>query len=1532
MASTRLFVAVELDSRLRAVLGQAIARLEAEEGGSAAVRSAPSAPEPADAESAAVASDVAEAAGVAAVSVLDEGLVAESAPELAAAAEVVTDSLAGSGVVGGRFAVAEAPVARAVQVIDDVVRQGFNQWGHWLTMLPDGPIVDLAEGFLLLLRRSFFNQAPRVTPSPQTASDDGTVSGRIGAFDEEGDPLSYAVAVAPQHGAVQVDQDGHYIYTPGASYSGTDSFAVKISPQRRSLNIVNLAADGSREVTIQIGSANVHDDPDVAVNLTDTAGRISITRGPLGVFRGTVTLTGLTDDTRAMYLDTAGHFGGISVKDLTANYREFKARAAGNGATVDVTLAFSDGDSTQKALILNNVELEVDTAGEYVFTGVLAPNLQIEEDAVDKWDVIGKGYKPMYEAFRETYGIDGTPGWNFRAVEIDFTGGDFYADTITPLSYERVGLYAQDSESQSADGPPSPATTAPTTSSQAAPISEARTPAVAATAGSAVTAAATVGQTTYIGRQDGSVQAWTDGHKVELAKAEAWGTNTGVSTLVAYDRPLFSGDTPLASTFTGYIRGDVLTVTGVGAGSTVLVGSQITGEGVAPGTIITAFLPQTISDKDCDASTNTCTGADGKPPTAKGGVEGLAGTYRVTNNQTIGSDAPSAGPEADTKAPAGIEFTQQTLAGDPIRATSPSLIVGLTNGSIQMYAPTADGGAWTQLHGFEPNWGKVTQIMPYGDGVIVAVKDAGNGNAAWVRQWIGPTTNEPQFNPGDEKSNWEKNWKVLLASGSIVPADLPMGGQVDTSSQSVTAVMRFKDRPDICRGSGNKGACDGFLVGLSDGRVLKYNEGQGGVGKPGWEQPGKLTSSVVGIVEYGKLIQGGNDYLPSFAVGTKDGAVNWWAWDGSKYRFIELQRPGGWATEMTAMAQLGEGVGSGFVVGLKNSSVQWVQPRMGNTNLFPSTITELHDDGWKHPVTTIRPITTGGKQGVIVGLGNGSVQLWNGGTGPTGKGTTGQNFWTELHDSGWASGVAAIAPVAGSKIDANDKAVRQDGVIVALANGSVQQWTGKISGRTAQNDWVELEAGGPPSAQRVLGNAPADLTCDSNWVCTQPGTLRDGVTFAKQYAGNAGESFGASEFATRTKGVGSAKDPIFSQLRPNTNSGKVYPIAFNYEFSPEFLNYFVGDRNSADYKQIGIKGTIKNVTNPSCGDGKESCTVLLVQDVTTPGKTFRDITSGMELDPGWRYNALGLSKTEIGKYGGTSTEFGFGIGNGDVFLLKKDLPKTAPSFDVDMTVRLPAPAKIGIDINPVGYGYVVVPDGFYAKFSPGSWSLAALVAAEIGPSVRLDAKTTKIELLKKDFKGPSYSTVSPYGVIDLSSGVKLGAEAKLNVPPSQKNYSGVDVHAYAVPGVLMTYNTTAAPKQFDLGYSYYLEADASAIRNLGATVSASATPYVKLTYGILIPSSVPLVGGWALVAASASLENPLTASLCAGLNQSCPKGTGKDEKTGATASLTLGTSGTLNLQAGLLPDITSLLTYKVEPIELYPEQKKVIVLLDDVGL
>jgi hypothetical protein len=114
------------------------------------------------------------------------------------------------------------------------------------------PIRAFVEGAVLLVRRTFFDQAPTIAPVQTTGQTSGPIGGSIGAVDPEGDPIKYRVVQSPLHGTVAINSDGSYAYTPNADFRGTDIFTVAATDTGSHLNLLNPARPASAEANVLV--------------------------------------------------------------------------------------------------------------------------------------------------------------------------------------------------------------------------------------------------------------------------------------------------------------------------------------------------------------------------------------------------------------------------------------------------------------------------------------------------------------------------------------------------------------------------------------------------------------------------------------------------------------------------------------------------------------------------------------------------------------------------------------------------------------------------------------------------------------------------------------------------------------------------------------------------------------------------------------------------------------------------------------------------------------------------------------------------------------------------------------------------------------------------------------------------------------------------------------------------------------------------------------------------------------------------------
>jgi hypothetical protein len=119
------------------------------------------------------------------------------------------------------------------------------------------PIQGFVEGIALLVRRTFFNQAPSMSPVQITGQSQGLITGNLGAVDPEADQIVYSLTSTPLHGSVAIASDGSYTFTPGQDFTGTDTFTVAAADTGFHINLLDLfrAPSTSANVVVRQGAA-----------------------------------------------------------------------------------------------------------------------------------------------------------------------------------------------------------------------------------------------------------------------------------------------------------------------------------------------------------------------------------------------------------------------------------------------------------------------------------------------------------------------------------------------------------------------------------------------------------------------------------------------------------------------------------------------------------------------------------------------------------------------------------------------------------------------------------------------------------------------------------------------------------------------------------------------------------------------------------------------------------------------------------------------------------------------------------------------------------------------------------------------------------------------------------------------------------------------------------------------------------------------------------------------------------------------------
>lgn len=181
---------------------------------------------------------------------------ADMTAQPAASATVVTPSI--SAPVPVRLSAAAPAAPDPVAVAPSALATASVPTGAAATSFADvldgllGPIQAFFEGAILLVRRTFFNQAPNLSPIQLTGQAEGPITGSLGAVDPEGDRMVYALTGDPRFGSVVIAQDGTFTYTPGADFTGTDSFVVTATDTGFHINLLDLFRPAGTSASVAV--------------------------------------------------------------------------------------------------------------------------------------------------------------------------------------------------------------------------------------------------------------------------------------------------------------------------------------------------------------------------------------------------------------------------------------------------------------------------------------------------------------------------------------------------------------------------------------------------------------------------------------------------------------------------------------------------------------------------------------------------------------------------------------------------------------------------------------------------------------------------------------------------------------------------------------------------------------------------------------------------------------------------------------------------------------------------------------------------------------------------------------------------------------------------------------------------------------------------------------------------------------------------------------------------------------------------------
>lgn len=130
------------------------------------------------------------------------------------------------------------------------VTNWFSSTRSWLYQF-DGPLAEGLRNTLTGVQRTLFSPAPTVKPVQLTAWTPGEeILGELRYVQPGGAGVSIELIQAPTSGAVQLLSDGTYTFTPGAGFTGTDTFTAQVTSA--GFNILEPSTPRTSTVTVGI--------------------------------------------------------------------------------------------------------------------------------------------------------------------------------------------------------------------------------------------------------------------------------------------------------------------------------------------------------------------------------------------------------------------------------------------------------------------------------------------------------------------------------------------------------------------------------------------------------------------------------------------------------------------------------------------------------------------------------------------------------------------------------------------------------------------------------------------------------------------------------------------------------------------------------------------------------------------------------------------------------------------------------------------------------------------------------------------------------------------------------------------------------------------------------------------------------------------------------------------------------------------------------------------------------------------------------
>ncbi|WEJ73465.1 retention module-containing protein [Pseudomonas sp. PSE14] len=275
------------------------------------------------------------------------------------------------------------------------------------------------------------NHDPRGQDATLRTDEDTPVSGRLRANDPDGNPLRFDLGEAPRNGAVVVNADGTYTYTPGQNFNGNDSFTVVVSD-----------GQGGRDtITVNVGVNPVNDAPEAANDgpaavTEDTPATGNVLTNDHDVDGDALTVTGFSFGGNNYAAGQTASVSGVgSLVINTDGSFTFTPAQNYNGPVPSATYTVSDGRLSDTAQLnfgdVSPVNDAPVTAGQSQTTAEDTPiSGQIVATDVDQ-DTLNYTLKPGTEPAHGTLVLNPVTGEYTYTPSKDYNGSDSFTVVVS---------------------------------------------------------------------------------------------------------------------------------------------------------------------------------------------------------------------------------------------------------------------------------------------------------------------------------------------------------------------------------------------------------------------------------------------------------------------------------------------------------------------------------------------------------------------------------------------------------------------------------------------------------------------------------------------------------------------------------------------------------------------------------------------------------------------------------------------------------------------------------------------------------------------------------------------------------------------------------------------------------------------------------------------------------------------------------------------------------------------------------------------